>query len=321
MEGQKNNNLLGWTIRLFVAFTVIGFGVSRHFYGTADATGSLLEAGLSGSSIVALVEVHVITILELIFVVCTLTCKFNRLYLVLAGVLILSYIFSFLAAYGNVSFVNAELGSLNGYSGFPLVILVLLLIIYARIQLKGFKTWAPAWSIWSMSTVLVGGYLSFFFLIYNAKPANQEFNNRGNAYKVANAKWDKYWEAIESQQPEFMDEKDYTICFFSTSCGHCNAAAKRVGVYQELYPEKKVLAVFFAKVKDQEFWKSDEVIDAFFERNHAQLPFIKIKDYEAVSLSSNEFPVIVTLKDKQPEAIYIGNELNAWAFDHLFIPR
>lgn len=312
MAEIQNTSVIGAVIRVLISVIIIAIGVFRHLYGLEESTGDLLESGLASSSVLALLEVHVITALELVFVVWTIGFRMNIAYLVMSGLILAIYSFSYFLSLGNESYLSVDLTSINGMVGYPLVIVAMLFGVYAAIKLEGLRKWLPSWVGIVIGFGLIAGYASYYF------DTIVQFSDQGNEYNVAYAKWGKYWEAVENQQPDFKDESEYTVCFFSTSCSHCNQAAKRIGVYRRKYPEKKVLAVFFGKSADGEFWSSGNEIKKFLERNNLDLPFIKMVDYEAISIADNRFPVMIEMKETKPQSIYVGEEVNAWAFDYLF---
>ncbi|CAG5077889.1 hypothetical protein [Parvicella tangerina] len=312
MSTVKYKLLTEWLIRSGIALSVIAFGVSRHLFGLEESTGSLLESGLASSSQMALLGVHVITLLELIFVAITLTARFNKGYLWLAISLGAFYTLSYFFSWKNTVFLNADLTNVLGLSGCPFVILCVVLLGFTYGKLKEGKKVLPSWATIGVIVLLITGYTTYY------GDTVSDFKNQGSEYAVKYAKWDVYWEDLEDQQPEFLQESTYTLCFFSTSCSHCAEAARRISVYQKKYPENKLLGVFFAKSADGEFWNSDERVEDFFERTSLKIPFIKMIDYQVVSIADNQFPVIIRMEDKKPQSIYVGAELNAWAFDHLF---
>lgn len=313
MVTEKENNLLMVSIRLFVAIGIVSFGVLRHLFGLEESSGALLESGLAGSSQGALILIHLLTLLEFGFVVWTLTGKLTKYYSVLFGVIFIIYTLSFFLSIGNERYLNASLTSLSeGFWGYPIAVMILLFVILTQVKLGKIKPITPNW----VSIVLVIGLWSGYGAYYY--PSTDQFLDRGNVYEVKYAKWDRYWELLEESYPEFLDEKNYKVCFFNTSCSHCNDAASRIGVYQKKNPEIKLLAVFFAQSKDVAFWETNDRVEEFLSLNKLDVPFLKMKDYEAVSISSNQFPVIVEMQEKEPVSLYIGGELNAWAFDHLF---
>jgi hypothetical protein len=312
MQQEGENKLIRVAIRMFIAVSVICFGVFRHLYGLNEITGNLLESGMAGTSKMALIEVHAFTILELGFVIWTIFGSLRKPYLVFAGMMFIVYTASFGMALGNDSFPSSDLSAINGMMGFPLVLLMLGAVVYAVIKLKDIKQWMPGWFSMTLTGLLVMGYFIYYM------PYFSEFRNEGNGYDVKYANWDYYWDLLPDQQPGFMGKDDYTICFFSTTCSHCNEAANRLGVYLEKYPSEDVLLIFFGQSADQAFWENDDVISDFLVRNNVDLPYLKMKDYEAISISDNMFPVMITLEGKQPTEIFVGGEVNAWAFDYLF---
>lgn len=312
MKERSENRWIEWLIRVSIAMSIICFGVLRHLFGLNEVVGNLLESRLAFSSQMAFLEVHLITILELIFVVFILTSKLSKAFLSFSGLLIVIYLLSFLLSLGNESYIGSDLSSINGFTGVVLVFLVALLLVLSSLRWGGFKTRVPIWLKIMISLMLIVGYSSYYLITSN------EFTELGGEYDVKYTDWNKYRNKLSQQKPQYASEKDYTLCFFSTSCNHCNEAAKRLSVYRQLFPDKEILLVFFSKVKDVGFWESDEVIEEFLSRNHLELPYLKIKDYEAVSLGGNQFPAVVEMKDGKPYKHFVGPELNAWAFDYLF---
>ncbi|MCB9189622.1 MAG: hypothetical protein H6599_10135 [Flavobacteriales bacterium] len=312
MKEEKSNPLLEWSIRSFIALSITAIGLFRHIYGTEDATGSLLESGWANSSQLALLEVHLMTMLELTFLVLTIFSRFNKAMLLGYGILGVIYLASLLSSLSNESYLFADLTRLNGWLGIPLVFAVVLFSFTASKRFGGFEKRGPVWLIIALPIVLIGGYSSYYW------SAESEFTDLGNPYKVKYSNWDWYWEKVDDQLPEIREQEEYTLCFFSTTCSHCNEAAKRIGVYQKRFSNRQMYAVFFSRAADKEFWSSDSIVQGFLVQNHLKLEYIKMLDYEAVSIADNHFPVIVTMKDGQPVKKYVGEELNAWAFDHLF---
>lgn len=316
MSDEKKIKYAQVFLRLGIVLPVILFGVFRHLFGWEAAAGSLLESGLTSSFKTAFIIIHVTTVLELGFVVWAIFGKLNNYFVGLVGVLFCLYSFSFLIAIGNESYPKADLSSVSGLPGYPLAILVLLFTLIGVFKMNNNTQVLPVWITVILTILLVGGYGGYYY-----SPTVDALSDKGNDYEVKYANWDKYWNYLGEQQPDFLEEQNYTVCFFSTSCSHCNDAARLIGVYKRKSPDIKILGVFFAKSADQEFWENDSVVNVFLTRNNLKIPFLKMIDYEAVSIADNQFPVIVEMENKQPGRIYVGSELNAWAFDHLFLPH
>lgn len=314
MSDEKRIKYAQVFLRLSIALPIVLFGIFRHLFGWEEAAASLLESNMVSSFKAALIVVHITTVLELIFMVWAIFGKLDKFFVGLVGVLFCLYSFSFLTALGNESYPRSDLSSINGLPGYPLAILVLLFTLIGVFKINDNTRVLPVWMMVILPILLIGGYVGYYY-----SSAVDAFSDRGNDYQVKYANWDKYWNYLGEQQPDFLEEQNYSICFFSASCSHCNAAARLIGVYKRKAPELEILGVFFAKSADQKFWKNDSIVNTFLSRNNLDIPFLKMIDYEAVSIADNQFPVIIEMENKQPKRIYVGSELNVWAFDHLFL--
>lgn len=300
------------SIRVLLFVSVFLFGLFRHLFGWEEAAGSLLESHMVPSLEAAIILIHITTILELIFAVWVITAKLNKYFAFLAIFLATIYSVSFVTSLGNVTFINADLTSVDGYMGYPLVLVALVLSIVVLRKDRENRRWAPKWLVSGLMIALPMGYLTYYI------PSFSQFENQGSTYEVKYANWEPYWSIIGEKQPEFDTDREYLIGFFNTSCSHCNQAARLIGAYQRMNSSFNLIGVFFGKSADSEFWEQDDRVLEFLDRNNLEIPYVKMVDYQAISISDNHFPVIIKMINKKPSHIYIGDEVNAWAFDHLF---
>lgn len=310
-EDVKNRNInIG--VRILLFSSVFLFGLSRHLFGWEEAAGSLLESHMVPSLEAAIILIHVTTIMELIFAIWVITAKLNKYFAFFGMLLATIYSVSFLTALGNESFVGADLTSIQGYMGYPLVVISIFISLFFLRNGSENKRWVPKWIVAVLMVAAPIGYLSYFSSTFS------DFKYQGSSYNVKYAHWEPYWTILEEEHPEFIGKKEYVLCFFNTGCSHCNEAARLIGAYRMNYPNVELLGVFFGKSADDEFWSTETKIEEFLDRNNLDIPYIKMKDYEAVSISDNHFPVMIQMVNEKPSHIYVGMAINAWAFDHLF---
>lgn len=314
MENKNNNYLQNWMIRIFAGCTLVVILLSRHLFGTEEAVGSLFESGLANGWQMAMIEMHLLSLLEIVLFISLFFGRLNTFMWSSIGLLLLTYILSFLFSKSNELYPNSSLVSVfdNDYLGALLSLTLLTVLVGYRNVLK--QKLLKISSFWVILPFF--GLLTLY--VWGNSRDFDDFNWEPNSYQEKYANWMPFNDSLVINHPDFLENQNYTLVFFSVTCSHCNESARRLGVYQEKNEIDDVMIVFFGKASDSDFWSDAGPVKEFVDRNKLSLPYIKLIDYQAVSLAGVEFPVVIEMEDNVPVSISIGSEFNAAGFDEKF---
>lgn len=314
MNEQKQINWTALLVRVLLFAIPLIFAGVRWARGVAYYEGALLEINLGLSGLATVIAQNLVVLLELIVAFVLLLRPFGKSVLIWSSILEVIYLVTFLLGLKNIAFGGFDLTGL----GVPMLGIILSLIWWGTIfylcQRKKVSNRLLKWGWSALFSVVI------FVLYVVLGPLNLlDFKLLDEPYFDQYANWKPYHQQLEEKYPDFDRKGSYLLVFFNTGCDHCNDAAKKMGVYKRLArKEQKVMAVFFAKKDSEDFWVDDHDIQEFLDRNHLQVPYVKLYDYEAVSIAGVAFPTFIEMKEDKALTYFSGSAFNTKAFDQYF---
>ncbi|MCB9196704.1 MAG: hypothetical protein H6598_10820 [Flavobacteriales bacterium] len=287
----------------------------RWAIGIEEYEGALFESGIAGSWQMSIVLLNIFACAEIFAAVWILLGKWNKSLTIYLSIILMMYSTVILFEVNNQTYFNRDLC----YIGIPFIGLLLIWlgafgyvsIMKNKLEVKSiFPNWISG---------LIASVMSIVFLLLG--PLNMyDFELLDSPYQEKYANWEPYLKIVEKGELELFQEEYYMLVFFNTGCEHCNASAKKLGVYLRKKKSKlKVLTVFFGQTKNEGFWKDEKEIEEFLVRNNLDVPYLKLVDYETFSMVGNAFPVFIKMHNNEPETFFIASKFNARGYDDYFL--
>ncbi len=215
-------------------------------------------------------------------------------------VLLLFYATDLMLGWNNLLTENSLLFfTFSKISSLVLLPFLLLSYVFLKFTEAGRNSW--------LSLAII---LPSFALVFTLNPLFIEnYETVSAPYKQNQKNWKVIADAFQKQDIN-INEGNYLLAFYSTSCPHCNDLAKAFGAtYRGYKSKRKILLVFPGNVEDT---------DNFIARNKCEFDFIRITSDEFLKVSGFSFPAMFSIENGKVQGFWTGDSFSFVVRDQEF---
>lgn len=268
------------------------FGEGKVFYGIVSFDLRMIEDGFGNwKSIPLFNRIFVALEINIALLILTKWIKRSWLYYALLGLTILYSIDVILGWNNRLSINNNLLFLFNRFLSISTIPFLIISLFLLRKKNEQKNSW--------LSLLIILPFASLPFLM---NPIFiDDFESKSKEYEAI----DKNWKVIKnkfSEQKINLNDGEYLIAFFSTSCKHCNELAKVIGVSKRGFKSNRQILMVFPG--------NEEDTKAFIERNQSDFVYIRVTPDEFTKVAGFSFPSLFSLKDGKVEKHWTGNHFS-----------
>ncbi len=136
----------------------------------------------------------------------------------------------------------------------------------------------------------------------------EDFTEKG----IQNSDVDKKWAILQKHFPLMhQGNKPVLYAFFSTSCGYCKVASRKLQKGFDKNPNHAEVKIIY--------WGDQENVNYFQQQTQNNIPFEKVEDQSYPEMAGNQYPSYIWIDENQKPYFYTGSSFNYYSFQKMHL--